>query len=81
MGLSFLLKLYNLAGRQKDAAHVRDRIEVGLDAINQRGHAWERQLFDASIPQDDVQTSSTTILAQDDAEPPAYQLEQTSNKA
>jgi hypothetical protein len=36
VGLSFLLKLY--------------RIEAGLDAINQRGHAWERQLFDAWIP-------------------------------
>jgi tetratricopeptide (TPR) repeat protein len=63
VAFSFLLKLYDLSGRQEDAAKVRDRIQEGLDALGTRGRAWDRekwemQLFDAWIPQEDAQTAS-----------------------
>jgi hypothetical protein len=81
VGLSFLLKLYTLTGRQKDAADVRNRIEADLDAMKQRDHAWAKQLFDAWIPEDDFQISSPTTMTGDDAAPPAYQLAQNLNEA
>lgn len=76
VALSFLLKCYRLTGRSKDAAKVRDRIEEGLDVRYpaHRGHAWEKQLFDAWIPEDNGKISSPGMLSQFDATLPAYEL-------
>ena len=67
VAFSFLLKLYDLSGRQEDAAKVRNRIQEGLDAHRTHGRAWdrekwERQLFDAWIPQEDAQPASQLAL-------------------
>ena len=63
VALSFLLKLYELSGRQEDATRVRDRIQEGLNAVGTRGRSWdrekwERQLFNAWVPQEDAQPVS-----------------------
>jgi hypothetical protein len=76
VGLSFLHKLYILNDKQKEAANIKNRIRLGLDALGTRGkawrgHSWERELFDAWIPTDKLPRSAPLVSSPDE-ELPAY---------
>lgn len=81
VALSFLCKCYALTGRPEEAARARDRIEAGLDAIGKRGHAWEKELFDAWMPDvkdEGVISSPAAVTATAQVgvvDPPPYDLE------